>query len=51
MIGRDNMDTFSIIFATLVINGKRDFHKEVPENLKPQVKEILEDMGMGHLAE
>ena len=44
------MDTFSIIFATLIINGRRKF-VDTPENLKPQVKEILIEMGMGHLAE
>ncbi len=45
------MDTFVIIFATLVVNGRRDFHTEVPKHLQPQVKEMLEELGMGHLAD
>lgn len=48
--GEDNMDTFVIIFCTLVVNGKRDFTTGVPANLKPQVKLMLEELGMGYLA-
>lgn len=51
ILGGDFMDTFVIIFTTLVINGRRDFHTEVPDNLKDDVKTMLEEMGMGHLAE
>lgn len=37
-----------IVYATLIINGKKTFI-DVPDNLKPQVKKVLEDMDMGHL--
>ena len=45
------MSAIAIMFARLVEEGRRDFHTEVPGNLKPEVKEILISKGLGHLTE
>lgn len=39
----------AMFFAQRVILGKTEF-KDVPAKLKPQVKELLEDAGLGDLA-
>ena len=39
----------AMLFASKVILGKIEF-KDVPRLLKPQVKEILEENGLGDLA-
>ncbi len=39
----------AMLFASKVILGKIEF-KDVPRLLKPQVKEILEENGLGELA-
>lgn len=40
----------AMLFAQRVILGKTAY-VDVPESLKPAVKEILEDSGLGFLAE
>lgn len=45
--GGENM---AVIYATLIIHGKRTF-ASVPEVLKEEVRQILIDLEMGHLAE
>lgn len=37
-------------YAAMIIKGKRTF-EACPAPLKPQVKECLIDLGVGHLAE
>ena len=44
------MPALSMLFATYIMRGLKQY-KEVPELLKPQVKQILEDEGLGHLAD
>lgn len=39
----------AMLYATYIIKGQKTF-SEVPDLLKPQVKQILEDQDMGHLA-
>ncbi len=39
-----------MLYATYIIKGMKTY-PDVPELLKPQVKQILEDEGLGHLAE
>lgn len=39
----------AIIYATLIINGKKEF-KDVPERLKEQVRKILEELDLEDLA-
>lgn len=40
----------AVIYATLIIKGKRTF-PTVPDNLKPQVKEVLIDLECEYLIE
>lgn len=40
----------AVIYATLIIMGAKTF-AQVPNTLKAQVKQVLEDLEMGHLAE
>lgn len=44
--GGEEMD---VIYATLIINGYKTF-KDVPAIIKPRVKIVLENLGMGELA-
>jgi len=39
----------AMLFATYIMKGKKQY-SDVPDTLKPQVKEILEAEGLGHLA-
>ncbi|MEH7236747.1 CD1375 family protein [Bacillus sp. JJ1562] len=43
-------DMLAMLFATYIMKGMKSY-SDVPELLKPQVKQILEDEGLGHLAE
>ena len=43
-------DMLAVMLANRIIIGKLEY-KAVPETLKPQVKEQLEDAGVGFLAE
>ena len=40
----------AVVYATLIIRGARTF-EQVPPTLKDQVKQVLVDLEMGHLAE
>lgn len=40
----------AVIYATLIVNGKKTF-AQVPERIKPQVKQVLIDLELGDLAE
>ena len=40
----------AVVYATLIIRGARTF-AQVPVTLKEQVKQVLIDLEMGHLAE
>lgn len=40
----------AMLYATYIMREKVEY-SDVPELLKPQVKEILENEGLGHLAE
>ena len=40
----------AMLMATYIMKGSLKY-SEVPEMLKPQVKKILEDEGLGHLAQ
>jgi len=40
----------AMLFATYIMKGQKHY-ADVPEMLKPQVKQILEDEGLEHLAE
>lgn len=47
---RKDVDSMAIIYATLIIKGKKDF-ADVPDRIKEQVKEVLIDLDLGELAE
>lgn len=40
----------AMLFAEYIMRGKQSYNN-VPDLLKSQVKQILEDQGLGHLAE
>lgn len=40
----------ALLYATYIMRGMKKF-SDVPAMLKSQVKQILEDEGLGHLAE
>lgn len=40
----------AMLYTTYIISGDKKY-SDVPELLKPQVKEILEREGLGHLAQ
>ena len=42
--------TMAVIYATLIVKGKKTF-AQVPDLLKPQVKQILIDLEVPELAE
>lgn len=44
------MYEMAVVYATLIIRGARTY-AQVPPTLKEQVKQILIDLEMGHLAE
>ncbi len=48
--GKDGFLMMAMFFAQRVILGKTAY-KDVPTVLKPQVKELLEESGLGYLAE
>lgn len=50
LLFRKDEDKMAIIYATLIIKGKKTIH-DVPERIKEQVKEILIDLDCGYLAE
>ncbi|WP_269153261.1 hypothetical protein [Neobacillus sedimentimangrovi] len=44
------MSALAMLFATYIMRGIKSY-SDVPELLKPQVKQILENENMGHLAQ
>lgn len=50
LLFRKDEDKMAIIYATLIIKGKKTF-QQVPDRIKEQVKEILIDLDCGYLAE
>ena len=40
---RKEVETMAIIYATLIVKGKKT-HAQVPEKIKPQVKQVLIDL-------
>lgn len=47
---RKEIDEMAAVYATLIIKGLKTF-TEVPELVKPKVKEVLEGIDMGELAQ
>jgi hypothetical protein len=47
---RKDVQTMAIIYATLIIKGKKTF-ADVPEKIKDKVKEVLIDLDCSELAE
>ena len=50
LIGKESVLVMAMFFAQRVILGKTAF-ADVPAVLKPQVRELLVDAGLGELAE
>ena len=40
---RTEVETMAIIYATLIVKGKKTY-AQVPEKIKPQVKQVLIDL-------
>lgn len=47
---RKDVKEMAVVYATLIIKGKKTF-AEVPDTIKPQVKQVLIDLDCGELAE
>ena len=47
---RKDVKTMAIIYATLIIKGKKTF-ADVPDRIKDKVKEVLVDLDCPELAE
>lgn len=47
---RKDVQTMAIIYATLIIKGKKTF-ADVPDRIKDKVKEVLTDLDCPELAE
>ena len=47
---RKGGEVMAVIYATLIVMEVKTF-AQVPNTLKAQVKQVLEDLEMGHLAE
>lgn len=43
LILRKEVETMAIIYATLIVKGKKTY-AQVPEKIKPQVKQVLIDL-------
>jgi hypothetical protein len=50
LLFRKDVQTMAIIYATLIIKGKKTF-ADVPDKIKDKVKEVLIDLDCGELAE
>lgn len=50
MIFRKEVEKMAMAYAMLIIKGKKSF-QEVPDRLKDQVREILNDLECGWMAE
>lgn len=40
---RKEVETMAIIYATLIVKGKKTY-AQIPEKIKPQVKQVLIDL-------
>jgi hypothetical protein len=40
---RKEVETMAVIYATLIVKGKKTY-AQVPEKIKPQVKQVLIDL-------
>lgn len=43
LVLRKEVETMAVIYATLIVKGKKTY-AQVPEKIKPQVKQILIDL-------
>lgn len=50
LLFRKDVQTMAIIYATLIIKGKKTF-ADVPDKIKDKVKEVLVDLYCPELAE
>ena len=50
LLFRKDVQTLAIIYATLIIKGKKTF-ADVPDKIKDKVKEVLVDLDCPELAE
>lgn len=50
LLFRKDVQTMAVIYATLIIKGKKTF-ADVPDKIKDKVKEVLLDLDCGELAE
>lgn len=50
LLFRKDVQTMAIIYATLIIKGKKTF-ADVPDKIKNKVKEVLVDLDCPELAE
>lgn len=50
LLFRKDVQTMAIIYATLIIKGKKTF-ADVPDKIKDKVKGVLIDLDCGELAE
>ena len=50
LIFRREVQQMAVVYATLIIKGKKTF-ADVPDKIKAQVKETLEALDCGELAE
>ena len=49
IFGRKDKKDMAVIYVALIVKGLRTY-KSVPEKLKPQVKELLEQLDLGDMA-
>lgn len=49
-MGKEGKQRMAIIYATLIVKGKKTF-AQVPDVIKPQVKQVLIDLDLPELAE
>lgn len=47
---RKEKDIMAVIYATLIVKGKKTY-KQVPDKIKPQVKQVLIDLECEDLIE
>jgi hypothetical protein len=50
LMGKEGKERMAIIYATLIVKGKKTF-ADVPDVIKPQVRQVLIDLDLPELAE
>lgn len=50
LIFRKEVQQMAVVYATLIVKGKKTF-ADVPDKIKPQVKETLDALDCGELAQ